>query len=173
MRKIIFGALLLTAFTIQTKAQSVTAEAKAEVTSQLTISLNPGTALNFGKVAVSVGSPGTCSLSTINVATVSGGVNTIPSTTSNAILNLTGIAGSNYAISLPLNATVTRVGGSETMTVDNLKARPNSIGSDALIGTLNANTGSDSFTVGGQLNVIANQVNGIYIGTFNISVAYN
>lgn len=173
MRKLIFGAMLLTAFAVQTKAQSVTAEAKAEVTSQLSISLNPGTTLNFGKIAVSAGSPGTCTVSTVNAVTVSGGVNTIPSTTSNAIFNLTGIAGSNYAISLPPNATVTRVGGSETMTVDNLKALPASIGSDAPTGKLNATNGSDTFTVGGQLNVVANQVNGIYIGTFNISVAYN
>lgn len=173
MKKLIFGAILLMAFVNQAKAQSVTAEAKAEVTSQLSISLNPGTTLNFGKIAVSAGSPGTCTVSTVNVATVSGGVNTIPSTTSNAILNLTGIAGSNYAITLPPNATVTRVGGTEIMTVDNLKALPNSVGSDVLTGTLNAITGSDSFTVGGQLNVIANQTNGIYIGTFSVSVVYN
>ncbi len=173
MRKLIFGAMLLTAFAVQTKAQSVTAEAKAEVSSQLSISLNSGSTLNFGKIAVSAGVPGSCIILTNGVIQVAGGVNIIPSTTSNAIFNLTGIAGSNYAITLPPNATVSRVGGSETMTVDNLKALPSSAGTDGLAGTLNATNGSDTFTVGGQLNVVANQTNGIYVGTFNVSVAYN
>ncbi len=172
MRKIIFGALLLTAFTIQSKAQSVTADAKAEVTSQLTISINSGSTLNFGKIAVNA-TPGTCTLSTVNAKTVSGGVNPIPSTTSNAVFDLTGLAGSTYAITLPADILVTRAGGSETMTVDNLKAHPISSVSGVLVGTLSLTTGSDSFSVGGQLNVNANQTNGVYVGTFIVAAAYN
>jgi hypothetical protein len=178
MKKLIFGAMLLTAFAIQTKAQSsINGQAKAEVTSQLAISDNTGTVggttLNFGKIAVLAGSGGTCTISTVNaVATVSGGVNTITSTTSNAIFSLTGMAGKSYAITMPASAVVTRAGGSETMTIDNLKVRPNSKGNDELTGTLDS-FGSDSFTVGGQLNVAAAQADGIYNGTFNVTVAYN
>jgi len=175
MRKLIFGAMLLTAFAIQSKAQSVTAEAKAEVTSQLSISGNPvsGTTLNFGKIAVSAGTPGSCTISTAGAVQVAGGVNTIPSTTSNAIFDLTGIAGSTYAITLPANTVVTRAGGSETMTVDEFKARPTSSDSEALTGTLNNILGTDSFTVGGKLNVAANQANGVYVGSFIVTAAYN
>lgn len=174
MKKMFLGAMLFTAFAIQASAQSVTAEAKAEVSSQLSISLNSGSTLNFGKIAVSAGAPGSCVISTNGDVQTAGGVNVIPSTTSNAIFNLTGIAGSGYAITLPASTTVTRVGGSETMTVDNLKAHPASVGNDGgLTGTLNAINGSDTFTVGGQLNVVANQTNGVYVGTFNVSVAYN
>ena len=175
MKKIIFGILFLAAFAVQTKAQSVTAEAKAEVSSQLSISGNPvtGATLNFGKIAVSAGSPGSCTISTVGVLTVAGSVNTIPSTTSNAIFDLTGIAGATYAITLPASTLVTRVGGAETMTVDNFNSRPNSTGSNALTGTLNNLVGTDSFSVGGKLNVNTNQANGIYIGTFLVSVAYN
>jgi len=177
MKKLIFGAILLMAFTVQSKAQSsINGQAKAEVTSQLSITDNTGTpggtTLNFGKIAVLAGSGGTCTISTVNVATVSGGVNTIPSTTSNAIFSLTGMAGKTYAISLQLSTIVTRAGGSETMTVDNLKARPNSAGGDLFTGTLDS-FGSDNFTVGGQLNVIAAQADGVYNGTFNVTVAYN
>jgi hypothetical protein len=177
MRKLIFGAMLLVAFTIQAKAQSsINGQAKAEVTSQLAISDNTGTVggttLNFGKIAVLAGSGGTCTVSTVNVATVSGGVNTIPSTTSNAIFTLTGMAGKTYAITLPASTVVTRAGGSETMTVDNLKARPNSAGGEVLTGTLDS-FGSDSFTIGGQLNVNAAQADGIYNGTFSVTAAYN
>lgn len=176
MKKIIFGAILLTAFAAQSKAQSITAQAKAEVTSQLSISDNTGTVggttLNFGKIAVLAGSGGTCTLSTANTVLASGGVNTITSTTSNAIFTLTGTAARTYAITLPASATVTRAGGTETMTVDNLKARPASTGADGLTGTLDS-FGTDSFTIGGQLNVAAAQPDGAYVGTFNVTVAYN
>jgi len=174
MRKLIFGAILLTAFAVKATAQTATAEAKAEISSQLSISLTPGSSLNFGKIAVSAGSPGYCNISTVGTVQVTGGVNTIPSTTSNAVFDLTGVAGSAYSITLPASTTVTINDGSGvTMTVDNFKARPLSKGSDELTGTLNSSTGTDKFTVGGQLNVIANQKNGIYLGTFVVSVAYN
>lgn len=177
MKKLIFGALLIVAFAVQAKAQaSITGQAKAEVTSQLAISDNTGTlggtTLNFGKIAVLAGSGGTCTISTVNTATVSGGVNTIASTTSNAIFTLTGMAGKTYAITLPASTVVTRAGGSETMTVDNFKARPASAASDVLTGTLDS-FGTDNFTVGGQLNVNAAQADGIYNGTFNVTAAYN
>lgn len=177
MKKLFLGAMFIAAFAIQANAQSsITGQAKAEVTSQLAITDNTGTlggtTLNFGKIAVLAGSGGTCTISTVNVATVSGGVNTIASTTSNAIFTLTGMAGKTYAITLPASTVVTRAGGSETMTVDNFKARPNSAGSDVLTGTLDS-FGADSFTVGGQLNVNAAQADGVYNGTFSVTAAYN
>ncbi|MFZ4581803.1 MAG: DUF4402 domain-containing protein [Paludibacter sp.] len=177
MKKLIFGAMLLFACTIQLSAQSsITGQAKAEVTSQLAITDNTGTpggtTLNFGKIAVAAGSGGTCTVSTLNVVTVSGSVNAIVSTTSNAIFSLSGMAAKTYAITLPASTVVTRAGGVETMTVDNFKARPTSAGAEGLTGTLSS-FGVDNFTVGGQLNVNAAQVDGIYNGTFSVTAAYN
>ena len=58
------------------------------------------------------------------------------------------------------------------MTVDNFKARPTSAGSDGLTGTLSS-LGVDDFTVGGQLTVTSAQADGVYNGTFSVTVAYN
>jgi len=176
MKKLIFCASLLIAIVMQMNAQSsVTAQAKAEVTSQLAIAdgsgIAGGTTLNFGKLAVSAGSGGTITISTVNVPTVSGGVNAITSTTSTAIFALTGMAGKTYAITLPASTVVTRAGGSETMTIDNFKATTTSTG-DGLTGTLSG-VGSDIVNVGAQLNVNAAQADGIYNGTFSVTAAYN
>ena len=78
-----------------------------------------------------------------------------------------------YAITLPVAAVpVTRAGGNETMTIDNFASRPTSAGADQLTGTL-SNVGSDTFTVGARLNVAAGQIDGVYEGTFSVTVAYN
>ena len=175
MKKLIFGAMLIFACAIQLNAQSsITGQAKAEVASQLAISDNVpgGTTLNFGKIAVAAGPIGTCTVSTLNVVTVSGTVNAIASTTSNAIFSLKGMPAKTYAITLPASTVVTRAGGVETMTVDNFKARPTSAGSDGLTGTLSS-LGVDDFTVGGQLTVTSAQADGVYNGTFSVTVAYN
>ena len=53
-----------------------------------------------------------------------------------------------------------------------LKPRFNGASSDATTSTLDA-SGNDSFTVGATLTVKANQLGGIYAGTFDVSVDYN
>jgi hypothetical protein len=62
-------------------------------------------------------------------------------------------------------ATVTRVGGTETMTVDTW----------TLAGSANRNIIAKEpfqFNVGGTLHVNANQVEGLYVGTFTVDVQY-
>ncbi|OIP84446.1 MAG: hypothetical protein AUK44_02465 [Porphyromonadaceae bacterium CG2_30_38_12] len=165
--------------TIELNAQaSLSGKAKAEITSQISISDNSGlpggTTLNFGSLAVSTSTSGTCTLSTSNIRTTSGGVNAISTTTSStASFLVNGTMNKAFAITLPaIPVVVTRAGGIETMTVDNFQARPMSSGSDQTTGTLDA-TGTDSFFVGGRLNIAAAQVDGVYEGTFNVTVAYN
>lgn len=61
--------------------------------------------------------------------------------------------------------TVTRVGGTETMTVSNW----------TLSGTTNRTVAAKepfSFKVGGTLNVNNNQAEGLYVGTFDVDVQY-
>lgn len=62
-------------------------------------------------------------------------------------------------------ATVTRVGGTETMTVDTW----------TLAGSANLNVVAMEpfeFKVGGTLHVNANQVEGLYVGTFTVDVQF-
>ncbi len=63
-------------------------------------------------------------------------------------------------------ATLTRVGGTETMTLDTWTIN----GSQAR--TVVAHQ-TFSFAVGGTLHVNANQVEGTYTGTFNVTIVYN
>ena len=69
-------------------------------------------------------------------------------------------------IRIPKTATtVTRVGGTETMTVDTW----------TLSGNANRNVVAKepfSFKVGGTLHVNANQVEGLYVGTFTVDIQY-
>ena len=69
-------------------------------------------------------------------------------------------------IRIPKTATtVTRVGGTETMTVDTW----------TLSGNANRNVVAKepfSFKVGGTLHVDANQVEGLYVGTFTVDIQY-
>lgn len=61
--------------------------------------------------------------------------------------------------------TLTRQGGTETMTVTNLTL-------EGLSKRTVAAAASFTFRVGGTLNVAANQVEGIYTGTFNVDIQY-
>jgi hypothetical protein len=62
-------------------------------------------------------------------------------------------------------ATLTRVGGTETMTVSNFIISGS--------GSRNANAKEPfAFRVGGTLNVGANQLEGLYTGTFTVDVQY-
>lgn len=68
-------------------------------------------------------------------------------------------------ITLPNSITLTRGGGTETMTVSNITTNG---------GTTRLFPGSATIeiTVGGRLNVGANQVAGSYSGSFNLTVIY-
>ncbi|OIP84408.1 MAG: hypothetical protein AUK44_02460 [Porphyromonadaceae bacterium CG2_30_38_12] len=147
-------------------AQTENTSAFANLISPLTITET--SSLHFGTMTVSAAA-GTCVLSTANVRTATGGVtlSSLSPTSTNAAYNTTGSAGLNYLISLPTNMTVTRNGGSETMTIDTFKSSKT-----GNLGTIGAGS-SDNFTVGATLHVAANQLAGLYQGTFNVTVAYN
>ena len=66
----------------------------------------------------------------------------------------------------PASVTLNRVGGGATMTVTNLN-----ISGGAGLRFIPTNT-VFTFTVGGRLNVGANQMQGLYLGTFAITVTY-
>jgi hypothetical protein len=144
--------------------------AAAKVVTPLTITET--SSLHFGTMAVLAGTPGTCVLSTQGARTQTGGVNLSVQapTASNAAYNVAGAVNTTYAITIPSTITVTA--GAANMTINSLLARTASAGTDGLTGTLSG-SGTDNFTIGGTLNVLAGQVTGIYTGTFDVTVAYN
>ena len=121
--------------------------------------------LNFGTIVVNgagtgVVDPVTGSLTTTGGAAKSG------SAAHPALFTGTGSKNSVVHIRLPQNPiTVTRVGGTETMTVSNW----------TLDGDTNRKIPPGSvfdFSVGATLNVNANQAPGTYNGTFSVTVQY-
>lgn len=173
--KVIFAVIIMVAgFSAEMSAQATeNTTAAAQIVTPIAISET--SPLHFGTMAVLAGTGGTCVLSTQGARTQTGGVNLSvqnPSA-SNAAYNVSGALNTAYSITLPASITVTEsVSGSATMTIDHLLARPASAGADALSGTL-SNSGTDSFSVGGTLNVSAGQSTGLYTGSFDVTVAYN
>ena len=93
----------------------------------------------------------------------------------NAAYNVTGTGLETYALTLPATTTVTHTtvgAGVNTMNITLMKARFAGAVADAVTSTLAAG-GTDSFTLGGTLTVLANQIGGIYAGSFDVSVDYN
>lgn len=121
--------------------------------------------LNFGDLIVS--GTGTAVMDPIaGSLTTTGGVTKAGTAAHAAQFTGTGSKNSIVHIRIPTTPiTVTRVGGTETMTVSswtldqsaNLKVPPSDI---------------FTFAVGATLNVAAGQVSGIYAGTFQVTVQY-
>ena len=134
--------------------------------------------LHFGSNVLTTSAGGTVVLpSNSTTRSYTGGVATSAATpvATNAAYDVTGTGLESYALTLPASTTVTHttVGtGVNTMSITLMKARFNGAAADAVTSTL-ASDGTDSFTLGGTLNVGANQVGGIYAGTFDVTVDYN
>ncbi len=98
------------------------------------------------------------------------GVQVISSTYGPAAFTLSGESNSAFAVTLPSTATITKIGSTETMTVDTFTSTLSGTGlvvTGTLIGT------GGSFRVGGKLHVPADQVPGSYTGTFTVTAAYD
>jgi len=122
--------------------------------------------MDFG--ILSVTAAGTAVLdSTTNAVMTTGGVLLAGGKPHAASFIATSPAKNVVKIKLPNKAsTLIRVGGTETMTLDTW----------TIDGALTRNVVAHEqfgFKVGGTLHVNANQVEGIYVGTFDITVQYN
>ena len=121
--------------------------------------------LDFGGL---ISSP-TAGTATINASTdartTAGGVSPAGGSPTAAHFTAAGRIGAIALISLPASITLTRGGGSETMTVS-------SISSNGATLRLFPGTGTIDVAVGGTLNVAANQVAGNYAGTFTVNILY-
>jgi hypothetical protein len=122
--------------------------------------------LNFGYVAPVTGAGTVIINPNTNAVTVTGGVQLLGGAPHPALF--TGAAKSNSVVIIRIPKqpiTVTRVGGSETMTVANFTLQ----GLDKR--EVAAKVAFD-FQVGATLNVNAGQAEGLYVGTFEVSVQY-
>jgi hypothetical protein len=146
-------------------AVAATQSSTSQISVLSSLSVIKNSDLNFGTLVVS--GAGTAVVDPVSGSETTTGLVTKSGTAAHpALFTGTGSKNSVVHIRLP-NApiTVTRVGGTETMTVstwttdapNNLKVPPNS---------------TFTFNVGATLNVAAGQVGGTYIGTFNVTVQY-
>jgi hypothetical protein len=102
-----------------------------------------------------------------NSLTVTGGAAAVGGTPHCA--EFVGAAQSNSVVNIKVPkqpATLTRVGGTETMTATNFTLQ------SGLNKKVLAKLDSFTFRVGATLNVAANQVEGTYVGTFDVTVQY-
>ncbi len=148
-----------------TSAIAATASATASATiSNAPITITNTTPLSFGEIApgsqasvVTMSNDGTRSVT-------SGDVTLGADNGSVAVFELTGEANKSYTINLPTADVTLSDADGATMTVNNFTHNAS--------GTIPA-TGTESFNVGAQLNIGANQAAGSYSGNFSVEVIYN
>jgi hypothetical protein len=161
-------AALLVAAPMQLHAATPSRESKAGAIVLRPLSLIKKTDMNFGTLATSPAA-GTATINPVTSAvTTTGGVTALPIGTAPAAASFVGAGSKNapYQIRLPANPIIiTRVGGTETMTVSNWTT------DGPTTRRVPANQ-AFQFNIGARVNVAANQVGGTYVGTFNVTVHY-
>jgi hypothetical protein len=156
---------IVIAGTAQAAPVAATADAAGHATLVGSLGVLKRADLDFGELAVAgVGTavidPASGSLTT------TGGVTRIDTSAHAATFTGTGSRNSVVLIRLPKNPIMlTRVGGTETMTVSNW----------TLDGKANRKippSQAFDFSVGGTLNVAAGQADGTYVGSFTVTIQY-
>lgn len=143
------------------------ATATATVGASLLGSLASATVLNLEFGELTAGPiAGTVIMTPNGIRSSTGGVNLSLTGTSNpATFSLTGNPNATYAITLPPSLIISD-GGSNNMVVDAFNSLPDAVGQ------LSA-AGQQTLTIGGTLNVPANQPMGNYSGVMNLTIVYN
>lgn len=170
---VIFGLAIGTAH-----SQSATSPATMSILSDLTIALEGGTSINFGKLSATT--PSAIKLDPNDLAK---NVNVNPTTSNVARFNVTGSPNAGVTVTYDATVAMTKGGGGAPVVVNMTptvvgdallanKATAAAIASNGSV-TLEATAGSYFIWVGGELPQFNNQATGDYTGTFNISVAYN
>lgn len=160
------SAALLVAAPSQLLAVTPPSQSDAAAIILRPLSLIKKTDMDFGDLLTSA-TAGTATIDPLTgTVTTTGGVIAGAAATSSAVFLGAGSRNAPYQIRLPkAPITLTRVGGTETMSVSNW----------TLDGPTNRRVGANeafSFSVGARLAVAANQVDGTYVGTFDVTVHY-
>jgi hypothetical protein len=172
MKKTVFllaSLFVMMLATQQMKAQNgATASAIAAANIITPIQISKADDLYFGNIVAGT-TPGTVTVSPGGNRSNEGGV-TLPTATPGTItaakFNISGLPNATYSITLPTSITITKNGGSETMTIENFNSDPNGTGTIATDGT-------QILAVGATLKVGESQAAGTYQGSFSVTVAYN
>lgn len=161
MNRAFAGALIaaaaLSAGAANAAPVTASATARANILQQITVTNTSD--LDFGTV-VSGAAASTVQISTAGARTCGAGL-TCTGTTTAATFNITGT--NNAVVTITGDNSVTLSNGTTTMTA--------SLVGNSTGGPLSA-TGTGVLTVGGTLSLAANQADGVYTGTFNVSVDY-
>ncbi|MGE5565654.1 MAG: DUF4402 domain-containing protein [Parcubacteria group bacterium] len=170
--KIALAAAALSAVAAPALAQtSATQSTSATVKIVQPITLTKDADLAFGTVVKPTTGSNTVTISTGSdtpALSGAGDAALATSTTARAAFTVGGEGGSTFSITVPSSVTMTRSGGSETLSVT-LTA---SGSSGTLSGSIGS-AGSATFKVGGAFTVASTTVSGNYSGSFNTTVAYN
>lgn len=136
----------------------------ANVIAPITIGNSGSSEMNFGTITRS-SVAGTVILTADGSRTATGGVAILGSSSFTAApFAVTGESNASFTITLPTsNVTLTRDGSTETMTVNAFTHNS---------GLKLSSSGTAEFSVGATLNVNADQVPGLYHGTFSVTIAY-
>ncbi|WP_243315621.1 DUF4402 domain-containing protein [Geothrix paludis] len=170
--RILAGALLLAA-PAAFALDNATATATARI--YVPITLNKNTDLSFGDIFADP-TGGTVTLDPKSTTRTTGGpALATTGTVSPAAFTVGGKRNASYAITLPADGTVTLSGPGAAMLVSKFTASVNNGTPTATPTGLIPNTAgaTQTFTVGATLTLGANQMDGDYTGTFNVTVAYN
>jgi hypothetical protein len=165
---ILTGVILMALTSVNVMAQSsATASSDASAKIVKAITLTNERMLNFGTL-VPTNAAGDVIITSDNTRPVITNVKYIgqESDYSSALFTVTGEQEYNFALTLPGNDEVTLSSGSNTMVVKNFTSELDETGNEF------PESGSIEFGVGATLEVQANQVSGLYEGSFNVTVAY-
>lgn len=156
-------AAALIGFSISGNAQTNTASSSADATFVTAITLQNTRGLSFGYLTTN-GTATTVSMNSAGTLTQGTGTATVPGgAITTAEFTVTG-SDYDYTVTVPASA-VTLAGVTSGMTVDNFNTSLTSFQ-----GTIAS--GTDTFTVGADLNIPATTADGTYTGTFNVTVDY-
>jgi hypothetical protein len=159
-------ALVIPAALLPCAAFAATSTGTAEVAIVTPLTLVKIDDLSFGSVIASAAA-GTVTVDEYTEArTVTGGVTAYGGTVTAAKFSGLTVSTSHLKIDVPNGSiTITRVGGTQTMQVNNFQLNGNKNDWVPL-------TTLFTFQVGARLNVGANQAAGTYVGTFDVTVDY-
>jgi hypothetical protein len=172
------GALIILLGMQVSSFAQLTLNAIASATIVQTLTFSKQYDLDFGNMATN-GTAGTCILTPMTgnnpTRTTTGGL-TLPAfhgTPRAAQFTVTGVPGTFITITIPQNElTITRVSGTETMTVDTYTTDQGA-GPGPWAQQLNAISGSATFYVGGTVHSGTNQVAGVYTNATGFPVTVN
>jgi hypothetical protein len=159
--KLFAVTFVMLAFSASTFAQ-VSATAQASAVIQTPLAITSTVDMDFGSMAATSG--GTVDLALDNSLTASAGVTLIGGTPTAASFTVTGINNATYSIGIPASIVLTNGTPADDMTVDNIIHNST--------GTLSG-TGSETFAVGGRLNVASAQAAGTYTNTTDLTITVN